>query len=80
MDNKPHSKLWDQSCILASLAEGIDVLHEASKGPEECESAKRARNAIKPAIDAVIEKAWALNAAIEAAERTSFNGPHSTSE
>ncbi|MDZ7711561.1 MAG: hypothetical protein U5K36_17010 [Roseovarius sp.] len=47
----------------------MDVMHTAAEEPDECPTAKRARNAMRPMIGAAIEKAWALNEAIELADR-----------
>jgi hypothetical protein len=62
-------ELAHKATILASLAEGLDVLHEQADGAPECLLTRRARNAIRPAIEATIAAAWALTLDIEATER-----------
>lgn len=57
-----------QACILASMVEAIDVLHNAADGPADCPLAKRARNSLGPMIDTVIAEAWKLNADLERAD------------
>ena len=57
-----------QACILASMAEAIDVLHHNADGPDDCPIAKRARNSLGPVIEAVIAEAWKLNADLERAD------------
>ena len=66
---KPMDEIMHESCILASMIEGLDAMYEAADGPEECPLAKRARNGMRPMIDAAIEKAWKLNDMIETTER-----------
>ena len=68
MTDRPLYNAAHQACLLASLVEAIDVLHHQSDGPENCQISKRARNALGPIINVVIEKAWALNADLELAE------------
>lgn len=65
--DRPLSALAHQACKLASLIEALDVLEHESSGPEDCPIATRARNSMGIVIEACIEKAWALNEAIEAA-------------
>lgn len=64
--------LAHEATIIASLAEGLSVLEHEAEGLEhgnQCPMAKRASNALVPAIDIVIEKLWALTDAIEEADR-----------
>ena len=60
-------ELVSEATDVASLLEGLDVLNESAHGPAGCEVTKRARNALAPAIETVIARAWALAAAIEKA-------------
>ena len=60
-----------QACILASLAEALDVLHHAGDGADDCPITKRACNSMGPLIEAVIAQAWALNADLERADMAS---------
>ncbi|MDO9638117.1 MAG: hypothetical protein Q7J44_06220 [Pseudotabrizicola sp.] len=69
--NDPGLKKYDlehEACMLASMIEGLSVLHDQADGPEGCTIAKRARNSLAPTFDMVIQKAWALTTAIENAE------------
>ena len=71
MTERTLSELAHEACILASLAEGLSVLDDQAEGlmhGTQCPMARRAGNALGPAIDVVIERAWALNAAIEKLE------------
>ena len=69
MAEKTLQQLGHDSCILASMVEGLDALHHTADGHEHCPLAKRARNSLPPIIDACIAKAWELNDAIERLER-----------
>jgi len=56
-----------EAIALASLIEGIEVL--ANEAGTEHQYERRARNALTPYVDLVIEKAWALTARIEDASK-----------
>lgn len=71
MSARSLSDLAHASCMLAALIEGLDALHHAGDGSENCPLAKRARNAMPVVLDLAIEKAWALNAEIERADMAS---------
>ena len=63
--DKQASDLADELCDLASMIEGLHVLHDEAKGGcRDSEYTKRASNAFVPILDAVIAKAWALHFAI----------------
>lgn len=53
---------------LAALIEALDPLHEAALANDGPHS-ERARNSMPEAIEAAIERAWALVTKIEAAEK-----------
>ena len=62
--------LSDQACELASLIEGLSVVHDTLlQGGSGSIIEKRASGSLGPMFDAVIEKAWALNSAIGDAEK-----------
>lgn len=57
--------LQHDATMLVAMIEGISVLQDQSDGPAECPMAKRAREAISPTLDMVIEKGWELARAID---------------
>jgi hypothetical protein len=67
MAQKTLSELGHESCALAAMIEALDALYDAADGPADCPLAKRARNGIRPMIEATIAAAWALNDQIERA-------------
>lgn len=68
MSARALSEMAYEACKLAALLEGIEVLVDASKGPEEDQIAKYARNSLPPMMEILIARAWALNDDLERAE------------
>ena len=71
MNKRTLSNLGHDACILASLCEGLSVLNNEAERlahGTQCQIAMRANNALNPAIDVVIERAWALTNALEKLE------------
>ena len=62
------SDLAHEACKLAAMLEGLDVLIDQAGGMDYDPLAKMARNSLPPMIETLIEKAWALNQAIENAD------------
>lgn len=69
MTAKTLYELSHESCMLAGMIEGIDVLVSAADGHHDCPDAKRARNALPPMIEATLQRAITLNEDIERADR-----------
>ena len=65
------SKIAHETCVLATMIEGLDALHHAGDGSQDCPLAKRARNGLPSMIEATIAKAWAVNDMVERAELAS---------
>ena len=63
------SDLAHEACKLAAMLEGLDVLIDQASGMDHDPLAKMARNSLPPMIETLIQKAWALNQAIEPADR-----------
>lgn len=55
-----------ESCMLASLIEGLDVLNDLADTHGEDITSRRASNAMRPMIESAIKAAWELNSRIEA--------------
>ena len=68
----PKNELYDlahESCMLASMIEGLAVLEsESGISPDAHPHQKRASNGLTALFEVVIERAWALTIAIEKAE------------
>ena len=62
------SDLAHEACKLAAMLEGLDVLIDQASGMDHDPLAKMARNSLPPMIETLIQKAWALNQAIELAD------------
>ena len=65
MSARDLSDLAHDACKLAAMLEGLDVLIHESGGMDYDPMAKMARNALPPLIETLIQKAWALNEALE---------------
>lgn len=57
--------LAHESCFLASMIEGLDVLNDMADAHTADITSKRASNAMRPMIEAAIKQAWDLNRRIE---------------
>lgn len=62
-----YSDLANEAFKLAAMLEGLDVLIDQASGIAHDPLAKMARNSLPPMIETLIQKAWALNSAIEKA-------------
>lgn len=59
------SELAHEAVKLAAMLEGIDVLYHQADGDFDHPEVKMAGNSLPPMIEAVTQKAWALQEAIE---------------
>ena len=67
-DDRTLSELAHEAVKLAAMLEGIDVLIHEAVGGFENPTSKMAGNSLPPTIETVIQKAWALQRAIEKAD------------